>query len=319
MGSNSSHTVSRRNMTAQDIIRECGDESKVKQSNILVTGATSGIGIETGRALALAGGKVYLMGRSETKLQEVIANINKDLQQATTGGSVQGVLCDLNSLASIKKFAEKFIQDKMPLNILILNAGILNFNFAQTVDGLEQVMGVNHIGHAYLTQLLMPILITNAPSRIVIVSSELHSGPPLNYPALENMSSAVKNPSKGWSMLRSYQQSKLANILFARALAKRYRDQQITAYSLHPGIIDTNLTSNLPLQGVLKMLVRKKTAEQGAATTVFCALKPGLENENGRYFDNSTVTNLADKWNDDDLDTFWKWTEKIIHERTANL
>jgi NAD(P)-dependent dehydrogenase (short-subunit alcohol dehydrogenase family) len=319
MGSSDSRSVSRFHMTAQDIVDECGENSKAKQLQILVTGATSGIGIETGRVLALAGAKVYLMGRSETKLQEVIENINKDLQQKPSGGSVQGVLCDLNSLASIKQFAEKFIKEKTPLNILILNAGIFNFNFAQTVDGLEQVMGVNHIGHAYLTQLLMPILIDNAPSRIIVVSSDLHAGPPLNYQALEHMSSTASNAKKDWGMMRSYQQSKLANVLFARALASRYNDKQITAYSLHPGVINTNLTANVPLSGVFKMFFKKKTLSQGAATTVYCALKPDLEKETGRHFDDSTVTDLADKWTDNDINTFWEWTEKIIQERTVNL
>jgi len=259
------------------------------------------------------------MGRSETKLQEVIENINKDLQQKPSGGSVQGVLCDLNSLAIVKQFAEKFTQEKSPLNVLILNAGVFNYNFDQTVDGLEQVMGVNHIAHAYLTQLLMPTLIANAPSRIVVVSSELHAGPPLNYQALDHMSSKENNAKKHWGILRSYQQSKLANILFARALASQYKDKQITAYSLHPGVIDTDLTRDIPLASVGKIFLRKKTPQQGAATTVYCALKPGLENETGRYFDDSTATNLADKWTDNDINTFWEWTEKVIQERTANL
>jgi NAD(P)-dependent dehydrogenase (short-subunit alcohol dehydrogenase family) len=319
MGSGATRPVARRDMTAQDIVNECGANSKVKNAHILVTGATSGIGIETGRILALAGAKVYLMGRSETKLQEVMENIKKDLQQKSSTGSVEGVICDLNSLASIKQFAEKFTREKTPLNILILNAGVLNFNYAQTVDGLEQVIGVNHIGHAYLTQLLMPTLIDNAPSRIVVVSSQLHKGPPFNYEALDRMSSKEKNAKKGWGVMRSYQQSKLANILFARALASRYNDKQITAYSLHPGVIDTNLAANIPLAGLFKMFSRQKTVEQGAATTVYCALKPDLEKETGRYFDDSTVTNLADKWTEDDINTFWQWTEKVIRERTANL
>jgi NAD(P)-dependent dehydrogenase (short-subunit alcohol dehydrogenase family) len=321
MGSSDSRPVSRRNMTAQDVLNEIGENSNVKNLHILVTGATSGIGIETGRALALAGAKVYLMGRSETKLQGLIDDINKDLQQKPSGGSVHGVICDLDSLASVKRFAEKFVQEQTPLNILILNAGMVNFNFAQTVDGIEQVMGVNHFGHAYLTQLLMPTLIANAPSRIVVVSSELHAyGPPLNYQALDHMSSKANNAKKDWGSLRSYQQSKLANIFFARALASRYKDKQITAYSLHPGVIDTALTRNIPLASVGKIfLPRKKNPQQGAATSVYCALKPGLENETGRYFDDSTVTNLADKWTDNDVNTFWEWTEKVIRERTANL
>ena len=182
---------------------------------------------------------------------------NKELQQKPSGGSVQGVICDLNSLASVKQFAEKFVKEKTPLNILILNAGIFNYNFGQTVDGLEQVMGVNHIGHAYLTQLLMPTLLDNAPSRIVVVSSELHSGPPLNYQALEQMSS-TDNPKKNWGMMRSYQQSKLANVLFARVLASRYKDKQITTYSLHPGVIDTSLTRDVPLSRCTQNVAEEK-------------------------------------------------------------
>ncbi|CAF3691245.1 unnamed protein product [Rotaria sp. Silwood1] len=311
---------SRFRMTAQDIVNECSDNSAVSQLHILVTGATSGIGLETGRVLARAGAKVYLMGRDEAKLQGVIQNINNELQQQSSGGSVKGVICDLNSLTSIKRFAQQFLEENIPLNILILNAGIFNFNFAQTVDGLEQVIGVNHFGHAYLTQLLMPTLINNAPSRIVIVSSKFHAGPPLNYQAFAHMSNIGNKSKSGWGMISSYQQSKLANVLFARALASRYKDKQVTAYSLHPGLIDTNLTSNIPLASVAKILLpNKKSIAQGAATTVYCALKPGLENETGRYFDDSTVTNVADKWTDNDINTFWEWTEKVIEERTAKL
>ena len=319
MGSAGSHPPSRFQMTAQDVVNECGENSNVKNVHILVTGATSGIGIETGRILALAGAKVYLLGRSETKLQEILGNINKELQEKSLTGSVQAVVCDLNSLASVKQSVEKLTRENTPLNILILNAGICNFNFVQTVDGLEQVMGVNHIGHAYLTQLLMPTLIANAPSRIVVVSSNLHAGPPMNYQALDQMNGTETNANKGWGIMRSYQQSKLANVLFARALASRYKDQQITAYSLHPGVIDTNLTANIPLAGLVKMFYKKKTIEQGAATTVYCALKSDLEKETGRHFDDSTVTNLADKWTEEDINTFWEWTEKVIRERAVNL
>ena len=321
MSSCASRPIPRRDMTAQDVINECGENSNVKNAHILVTGATSGIGVETARSLALAGAKVYLMGRSEKKLEEVNESINKDLQAKSSGGSVESVLCDLNSLASIKQFAEKFTQTKKPLNILILNAGVFDFNFAQTVDGLEEVIGVNHIGHAYLTQLLMPTLIENTPSRIVVVSSGLHHGPPLNYQALERMSTTDPNAKKGWGTMRSYQQSKLANVLFARALAARYNSKQVTAYSLHPGVIDTNLTRDVPkiLATLSKIFYRKKTVEQGAATTVFCALKPDLEKESGKYFDDSTVTNEADKWTEDAVNACWEWTEKIIRERTSNL
>ena len=320
MGAGDSQSVSRFHMTGEDIVKECGDTSRVKQLNVLVTGATSGIGSETARVLAVAGANVYAMGRSEAKVQEVARAISKELQEkSSTAGSIHGVLCDLNSLASVKQFAEKFIKDKTSLNVLILNAGVFNWKYAQTVDGLEQVIGVNHIGHVYLTQLLLPTLIDNPPSRIVIVSAGLHKGPPLDYQALDYMSSTAANAKKGWSVKGSYQQSKLANLLFARALAVRYKDKQVTAYSLHPGVIDTNLAADIPVAGLFKMFFKKKTVSEGVATTVYCALKPGLENESGRYFDDSTVNDLADKWTAEDINTFWQWTEKVIEERTSQL
>jgi NAD(P)-dependent dehydrogenase (short-subunit alcohol dehydrogenase family) len=141
----------------------------------------------------------------------------------------------------------------------------------------------------------MPMLVANAPSRIVVLSSALHSGPPLDYQILDRWSSNAKDAKKCWGMMRGYQQSKLANILFARALASRYNDKQITAYSVHPGVIKTNLGQSMPFAGVVTSIVKTKTISEGAATTVYCALKLGLENESGRYFTDSTVTNIADK------------------------
>ena len=306
------------------MVNECGNGSVVKRLRILVTGATSGIGIETARVLACNGAKVYLMGRDQKKVHQVVQEISNELQQQQqhqhpSGGSVLGVTCDLNSLASIKHFAQQFINEKTLLNVLILNAGVFNSNFAQTVDGLEHGMGVNHIGQAYLAKLLMPTLVANAPSRVVIVSSKVHDGPPIDYQAYDRMNSTTKNAKQGWGMMRSYQQSKLANLLFARALSSRYKDKQVTAYSLHPGAIRTSLGRNIPLSGVMMLFFKEKTMAEGAATSVFCAVKPGLESDTGRYFDDSTVTDVTDKWTDNDANRLWDWTEKVIGERTAHL
>ena len=102
--------------------------------------------------------------------------------------------------------------------------------------------------------------------------------------------------------------------------APQYKDKQVTVYSLHPGVIDTNLGGKIPFSTVFtSIFYKKKTVPEGAATTVYCAWKAGLENETGRYFDDSTVRDIADKWTDEDLNTFWQWTEKVIQERTANL
>ena len=319
MGVGGSRSSPRFRLTAEDIVKECSENSSIKDRKILVTGATSGIGLETARVLAIAGAKVHVMGRSETKVKEVIDMINKQLEDNTHGGSVTPALCDLNSLQSIKSFAEKFNRVKTPLNVLVLNAGIFNGGFHQTVDGLEQVMGVNHIGHAYLTKLLMPTLIANGPSRVVLVSSKLHDGPALRYEQLERMCSNQSNAGKGWSISGSYQQSKLANLLFARAIASKYKSENVTAYSLHPGVIATNLGSTIPFSHTVMKVFGNKTIAQGAATTVYCSIAPNIECETGRYFDNSTVTNCAEKWTDADVEKFWEWTETILRNKTANL
>jgi NAD(P)-dependent dehydrogenase (short-subunit alcohol dehydrogenase family) len=133
------------------------------------------------------------------------------------------------------------------------------------------------------------------------------------------MSKPTTDAKKGWGMASIYQQSKLANLLFARALASRYKDQRVTVYSLHPGVIKTNIGSSIPLSGLAMTFMKDKTIPEGAATSVYCAVTPGLEGETGRYFDNSDVTDIADKWTNDDLNTFWNWTEKVIDEHTATL
>ena len=320
MGSNTSAGKSRFSLTGQDVVDECRSGCPIEHLHILVTGATAGIGLETGRVLACAGASVYLIGRDPSKLQGVVRNIETELKQQSTAGSVQGFLCDLNSFASIKRFAQEFLQAQKPLNRLILNAGLCNDRFTQTIDGLEQVVGVNHVGHAYLTQLLMPTLIANAPSRIVVVSSKAYAfGGKVDYQRLDRMNSQGQNASKGWGSISSYHESKLANVLFARALTSRYAAKQVTAYSLHPGVIETALLLKSKFFNYLTMLGKRKSVAQGAATTVYCTLKSGLESESGHFFDDSSVTNQATKFSDDDVNELWNWTEKVIRERAANV
>ena len=126
---------------------------------------------------------------------------------------------------------------KQALECVDTNAGLMNYDHAKTVHGLEQMIGVNYIDHAYLTKLLMPMLISNASSRIVLLASGLHSGLSLDYQMLDRWNSTGKDEKKGWSIMRGYQQSKLANVLFARAVASHYGKKQIMAYSVHPEII----------------------------------------------------------------------------------
>ncbi|CAF1141119.1 unnamed protein product [Didymodactylos carnosus] len=180
--------------------------------------------------LACAGAKVYLMGRDEAKLQGVLQNINYELQEKKSNGSLEGVICDINSLSSIKKIAQKFREENKPLNVLILKTGLMNFNYDKTIDGLELIIGVNHI--------------------------DLQTGPPLNYKMLDDWNSDKKDAKKGWSMMSGYQQSQLANVLFARALTSTYGNKQITAYSVHYSIIKTNLGADILLINGYKLNVK---------------------------------------------------------------
>jgi len=239
----------------------------------LITGANVGIGRVTAIELAKAGHRVIIAGRSLARTQPILDDI-----QALPGSLPALFLpLDLSSMNSVRACAEAFAALQLPLHLLVNNAGVAGAR-GLTVDGFEMTFGVNHVGHFLLTQVLLPHLIAAAPARVVTVASRAHkrtSG--INW-------EDVRRPTRSITGIREYANSKLANLLFSAELAKRLQGTQVSTYSLHPGVVDTEIWRALPTWA--RPLLRLRgllTAEEGARTTLHCALH-APQTETGLYY-----------------------------------
>nr|CAD7462500.1 unnamed protein product [Timema tahoe] len=191
--------------------------------------------------------------------------------------------CDLASQRSIRNFVKQFGKEQSNLDILINNAGVMRCPYTKTQDGIELQLGVNHIGHFLLTNLLLTKLQVSAPSRIINVSSVAHMRGKINTEDL--------NSENGYDAGEAYNQSKLANILFTRELARRLQGTRVTVNAVHPGIVDTELTRHMSFfNSTLSSLFLKpfvwlfiKSPRQGAQTTLYAALDENLEHKTGIY------------------------------------
>ncbi|CAL9202354.1 unnamed protein product [Musa hybrid cultivar] len=268
----------------------------------IVTGASSGIGTETARVLALHGVHVVMGVRNLSAGHNVKEAIIKDIPTA----KVDVLELDLSSMASVKKFTSQFGTLNLPLNILINNAGILATPFMCSHDGIELQFATNHIGHFLLTHLLLEKMKNttrscNVEGRIVNVSSEGHR---LTY--LKGIRFDKINDKSGYYCYFAYGQSKLANILHAVELSRRLKEEgvNITANSLHPGIIVTNLFRHHgfvnAILGTAGKLVTKNV-HQGAATTCYVSLHPQVKGVTGKYFSNSNLATPSSRTSDADL------------------
>lgn len=243
--------------------------------NILVTGANSGIGLSTARALAGGGAHVIIGCRRKASADETIRTITAKHPSA----KLTAMEMDLASFASIRGAVQSL--DTPMLHAVICNAGLYTPKFETTVDGLESCVGVSHFGHFLLVGLLMDKLRAGAPSRVVMVSSESH-----RHPATLDFNCFPLRADR-YNGLVAYGQAKLCNVLFANEFTRRFQAQRITANSVHPGnLIGTSIFRNSIAARVLGAVVRPftKTIDQGAATTVYCAVDPRLEGISGRYY-----------------------------------
>uniref|UniRef100_A0A175YHK6 Protein kinase domain-containing protein n=1 Tax=Daucus carota subsp. sativus TaxID=79200 RepID=A0A175YHK6_DAUCS len=261
-------------------------------------GASNGIGTETTRVLALRGVHVVMAVRNVASGTRVKEEILKEIPR----GRLTVMEIDLNSLASVRKFAREYIASGLPLNILINNAGVMAPPFTLSKDNIEQQFAVNHLGPFLLTNLLLETMKSTArktqkEGRIVNVSSALHQN---GYK--EGIRFEKINDKASYNGNAAYGQSKLCNLLHTNELARRFKTYNpsessviftkregvnITANSLHPGIIATNLTNNLGLTGWVLNTFGKyllKNVPQGAATTCYVALHPQVKGQSGEYF-----------------------------------
>ncbi|XAR53645.1 Very-long-chain 3-oxoacyl-CoA reductase [Bertholletia excelsa] len=279
----------------------------------IVTGASSGIGAETSRVLALRGVHVIMGVRNMLAGREVKDGILKEIPNA----KVDVMALDLSSMASVRKFASDFTSTGLPLNILINNAGI-GTKFMLSRDNIEIHFATNHLGHFLLTDLLLDTMKetsreTKREGRIVNVSSDGH-----RFSYREGIRFDRINDKKGYSSLRAYGQSKLANILHANELARRLKEDraEVTANSLHPGAIATNLYRNGRLVKVLANKIGKyvlKNVQQGAATTCFVALSPQVKGTSGEYFVDSNIGRASSQARDVELARkLWDFSMELV-------
>ena len=252
--------------------------SNIKGKIALVTGANSGIGFVTARELAKAGAHVVMLCRNAERGNQALEKIRVE----SGSEEVDLILGDLGSLESVAQFAETFKGKYDRLDVLVNNAGLSLPARYLNDDGLEMMFAINHLGPFALTCLLAEPLKASGAARVVCVASMGHWMGRLDMDNLQG--------EKRFNSLAQYCNTKLANILFARALAERVRHQSITAYSLHPGVIRSGFAQDE--SGWFGKLVKvggpfMSTPEKGAKTSIYLATAPGIESQSGDYFANS--------------------------------
>jgi len=272
--------------TTADEVVEGLDLSK---RTLVVTGANTGIGDPTARALAGAGARVIYACRTVTGGEAAVARA----RAAHPGCRAEFAELDLASFASIRRFADSLAADR--IDALICNAGLALMSWGETEEGFERTVGVCLIGHFLLARLLMPRLLASGAPRVVMVSSTSHRTPPkLDFTNLP----MTRGTFKG---MGAYGQAKLCNVLMAKSLQRRYAHRGMTACALHPGtLITTEIGRNSAVVGLLMKLVSPftKNPAQGAATTVWGAVHEPAVDLAGQYLQDCHIVPCSDEAND---------------------
>lgn len=246
-----------------------GDKNKIA----IVTGGNSGMGKATVAALADAGDRVIMLCRNkergEAALQDLMEKKNRDIRL---------MQCDLGSMDNIRKFTDDFKRQYNRVDVLVNNAGVISLDRRETIDGLEEQFGVNHIGHFLLTLRLLNCM--EWGSRIVNVASGAHKVGKIHFNDY--------NLNKGFNVIKAYSQSKLSNVLFTVELAERIRNRGITVNCCHPGAVATSMGVDRTtgfgktITSLLKPIFL--TPEEGARTSIHLAMSPEVSGITGEYF-----------------------------------
>jgi retinol dehydrogenase-14 len=271
---------------------------------VLITGATSGLGLEASVALARLGAQVILVGRDPRRTDAAVAVV-----RARAGVTASSCLCDFASQGSIRELATAIRRDHSRLDVLVNNAGGANKRRTLTVDGIETTFATNHLGYFLLTSLLLDRIVASAPARIVTVASVGHRRGTLDFDDL--------GFERRYGIMRAYARSKLANVLFANELARRLTGTGVTSNSLHPGSVATNIWSGAPLwaKPIITLLLRPFfiSAEAGSAALVQLAASPDLEGITGQYFENRRPVAPSPLAQDEALERrLWEVSAKLV-------
>ena len=275
---------------------------------IVITGVNAGLGYETMRVLTGRGAHVIGLARTLDKATEAC----KQMEGTTTP-----VACELSDLDSVKRCAESIVAKDIPIDVLICNAGIMALPKLIQKDGLEMQFLTNNMGHFLLVYLLQE-KVKQAQGRIVMLSSSGHQLTVKGGIDFDNL-----DGSQGYSSFRFYGQSKLANLLTAKAFDDRLKDVGVRTNAVHPGVINTKLTRNLggvlgamvklPFAGLLMDKVFGKTIPQGASTQCYVATNPNLQGVGGKYFADNNEKKTSDYGSNKDLaDKLWNYSVEYL-------
>nr|XP_060612660.1 dehydrogenase/reductase SDR family member 13-like [Anolis sagrei ordinatus] len=285
--------------------KECGNKTSLRGKTVLLTGGNSGIGKATALDLARRGARVIVASRNRKLGESAACEIRKE----SGNNEVLYMSLDLGSLRSVRAFAEDFLQSEARLDILINNAAVICEG--ESEDGFNVTFQVNHLGHFLLTHLLLDRVKQCSPSRVVIVSSDVHRKGTVDF-------QKIHKPVEGYlKAFQSYCNSKLANVLHVRELARRLQGTNVTFYAVHPGAVHTNALRYSPLWVQYPYLVFTwlffRDAHNGAQTSIYCATEEGLEPLSGSYFDNCRRDDTCPLGRDDALATkLWEFSERLL-------
>lgn len=282
------------------------DANSMAGKTVLITGATDGIGKQAAKELAALGAKVVLVGRSQERCEQAVAEVIAFSHHT----DVDYLMADLSSMGEVRALADAFQAKYDRLDVLVNNAGAGFLRRTWTVDGYERTFALNHLAYFLLTHLLQDMLVASAPSRIVNTSSGSSYSGRIHFDDI-----FLK---RFYFVHTAYAQSKLANVMFTYALDRRLKGSGVTANTFHPGLVKTGIFRKVPKVGWLadKLILdlRKPiSVEDGAETLVYLASSPEVEGQSGHYFYKKKIRQtIPQSYSVDDQERLWELSKRMV-------
>ena len=275
---------------------------------ILITGATNGIGKAAAIKFAESAKSIAFTYRNE----ELAEDLKNEMQKINPNLSINSFFCDFSVQDSIRECADKIKNNLKAIDLLINNAGVVNTEYSETIDGIENTFAVNHLGYFLFTNLLLDLVKKESESRIINVSSAAHH-------FVKGMQWDDINYKDDFKMgLKAYGQSKLGNILFTKQLAKKLQKDGVTVNAIHPGGVNTSLgnQNNSLLGRVLKVILKPffRSPLKGANTIIYLAEIDGLSITGAYWVDGRVAKTSHYSKNEAEAEKLWRLSEKLVNQ-----
>ena len=275
---------------------------------ILITGATNGIGKAAAIKFAESAKSIAFTYRNE----ELAEDLKNEMQKINPNLSINRFFCDFSVQDSIRECADKIKNDLKAIDLLVNNAGVVNTEYSETIDGIENTFAVNHLGYFLFTNLLLDLVKKESESRIINVSSAAHH-------FVKGMQWDDINYKDDFKMgLKAYGQSKLGNILFTKQLAKKLQKDGVTVNAIHPGGVNTSLgnQNNSLLGRVLKVILKPffRSPLKGANTIIYLAEIDGLSITGAYWVDGRVAKTSHYSKNEAEAEKLWRLSEKLVNQ-----